>query len=200
MPRKKLEGPDPDWSKLYEAAAEKGGYFTLQEASAAGYSPPLLQYHVREGRLERAGRGILRLVQFPPSDQEDLIVLWLWTGRFGVFSHDTALLLHGLSDILPEQRHITVPPGWSTRRLRVPDGVILHPADLSHEEWSWVGPIPVTTTFRTIRDCIREGLPRDIIQQSLSQARTSGLITTRELKALERELPSARRPRRKARG
>jgi hypothetical protein len=38
------------------------------------------------------------------------VVLWLWSGREGVFSHETALALHELSDVMPATRHVTVPP------------------------------------------------------------------------------------------
>jgi len=46
-------------------------------------------------------RGVYRLEHFPAGEHEDLVALWLWTDRAGVFSHETALALHGLSDTLP---------------------------------------------------------------------------------------------------
>jgi hypothetical protein len=49
---------------------------------------------------------VLRLAQFPPSDHEDLVPLWLWAQKLGVFSHETALFLHDLSDVLPANRHM----------------------------------------------------------------------------------------------
>jgi len=38
----------------------------------------------------------------------------------------TALSLHGLSDVLPAQIHITLPLSWRHRRFRVPRDVTLH--------------------------------------------------------------------------
>src|SRR5690349_15577310 len=131
MPRKRSDGQVPDWNSLYEVAAPQAGYFQLAQARAAGYSPPLLEYYVREGRVERVGRGIFRLAHFPPSDHEDLVIAWLWSDRLGVFSHETALLLHELSDALPARQHMTVPSAWARRRLRVPKNLILHFADLA---------------------------------------------------------------------
>ncbi|HEY0713455.1 MAG TPA: hypothetical protein VGF45_12330 [Polyangia bacterium] len=32
---------------------------------------------------------------------EELVTAWLWSDRAAVLSHQTALALHGLSDILP---------------------------------------------------------------------------------------------------
>ena len=77
---------------------------TNKQAAEAGYSLPLLQFYVQTGRLERVQRGILRLVHYPPGDNEDLVPLWLWSEQKGAFSHETALMLHDLSDALPSCR------------------------------------------------------------------------------------------------
>src|SRR5580698_10247278 len=126
MPRRSASGAHPAWERLYESAAAQSGYVTQEQAVEAGYSPQLVRYYVQEGRLERVARGVLRLVHFPSSDHEDLVVLWLWSGKAGVFSHETALMLHDLSDALPAHRHMTVPLGWAKRRLRLPEGLSLH--------------------------------------------------------------------------
>ncbi len=80
--------------------------------------------------MVRVRRGIYRLVHFPASEHEDLVVLWLWAEQAGVFSHETALALHDLSDALPGKVHLTVPASWRRRRLRVPAGLVLHFADV----------------------------------------------------------------------
>src|SRR5580692_11865050 len=98
MPRRSVSGAHPVWDRLYESAAAQAGYVTQEQAVEAGYSPQLVRYYVQDGRLERGGRGLLRLVHFPPSEHEDLVVLWLWSGKVGVFGHETALMLHDLSD------------------------------------------------------------------------------------------------------
>jgi len=49
---------------------------------------------------------------------------WLWSEQAGVISHQTALSLHGLSDVLPAQAHLTLPAAWSKRRFRVPPDVV----------------------------------------------------------------------------
>src|SRR5688500_16948182 len=101
MPRHSSTGTSPNWDRLFELASPQAGYFTLAQGREAGFSPPLLQYHVREGLLQRAGRGVFRLTRYPPGENEDLVIVWLWSDKRGVFSHETALLLHGLSDALP---------------------------------------------------------------------------------------------------
>ncbi len=82
---------------------------------------------------------------------EDLAALWLWSGQAGVFSHETALALHGLTGAQPA--HLTLPASWAKRRLVVPEGVVLHFGDVAAHERCWVGPVPVTTPSRSRADC-----------------------------------------------
>src|SRR5687768_2373690 len=91
----------PDWNRLYETAVGQEGLFTSLQAADAGYSAQLLVHHVRSGRVLRVRRGIYRIVHFPAGEHEELVAAWLWSERAGVFSHQTALALHELSDVLP---------------------------------------------------------------------------------------------------
>jgi predicted transcriptional regulator of viral defense system len=183
MPRSAASGARPDWNRLYELAAGQGGYFTLADAAEAGLSPPLLQHHVKAHRVERTGRGILRLVNFPPTDEEDLVPIWLWSDRTGVFSHETALALHRLSDALPGKKHLTVPASWSKRRLQVPEGVVLHYADLSKNDMSWKGPVRITSPVRTIHDCIDDAVDPDHVRQAITQGIRRGLFSKNDVKS-----------------
>src|SRR5689334_22459123 len=113
----------PSWQALYEVASSQEGLFTTRQAASAGYSPPLLVHHQHAGRIVRIRRGIYRLIHYPPGEYEELVVAWLWSEREGVISHQTALSLHGLSDVLPTQLHITLPTSFRKRRFRVPNGL-----------------------------------------------------------------------------
>jgi predicted transcriptional regulator of viral defense system len=166
----------PSWDALFEVASGQEGFFTTAQAATAGYSPQLLQKHLRAGRVRRVRRGVYRLVHFPPGEHEDLAVVWLWSERAGVFSHESALALHELSDVLPSRVHLTLPGAWRTRRLRVPRGVVLHHADVAKDARAWVGPVPVTAVRRTLEDCIAAGVAPDLVEQAIQQASARGLI------------------------
>ncbi len=179
---------EPAWQALYDVAASQEGLFTTRQAAAAGYSSPLLAHHQKVGRIARIRRGIYRLVHFPPGEHEDLVAAWLWTEAVGVLSHQTALSLHGLSDSLPAQIHLTLPTGWQQRRLRVPKGLALHYAGVSTKERTWTGAVPVTSTRRTLDDCAHSGLTPDLLRQAATQALTRGLVMKTELKEVEKAL------------
>jgi predicted transcriptional regulator of viral defense system len=179
---------EPAWQALYDVAASQEGLFTTKQAAAAGYSPPLLAHHQKTGRIARIRRGIYRLVHFPPGEHEELVAAWLWSDAQGVLSHQTALALHGLSDVMPAQIHLTLPLSWRHRRLRVPRGFVLHHADVPRGERTWVSAMPVTSVRRTLNDCALVGLSPDLLRQGAKQALARGLVTKAEIGAVHKVL------------
>ena len=166
----------PAWDTLYAVASAQDGHFTTAQAAEAGYSRQLLAKYLANGKVKRVRWGIYRLVHFPPGEHEDLTVVWLWSGQNGVFSHETALGLHDLSDALPAKVHLTLPEAWRRRRLRVPKGVVLHFANVPKAGRAWVGPIPVTTPVQTLMDCKQAHVAPELVAQALRQARARGLV------------------------
>ena len=173
-----LEGRDgPRWGQLYETAAAQEGHFTTAQAEEAGYYPQLLAKYLKNGRIVRDRRGVYRLVHFPPGDHEDLVVVWLWSDRAGVFSHETALALHQLSDAMPARTHLTLPVSWKSRRVQVPAGVVLHFADLDDAERAWAGAVQLTTPARTVVDCAASGVSPGLVKQAIDEGLHRGLFT-----------------------
>lgn len=180
------EAQTPDWTGLMEAARARAGFFTAAEAQAHHISPQLLRYRVGTGWVSREMRGVYRFVSASPTEHDELIALWLWSGEDAVFSHVTALFLHGLSDALPGRVHMTVPPTWRYARFATPSHVALHVAELADSERQWLGYIPLTTPARTIADCIEADVSSAWVEQAIAQARRRKLITPAEASRLER--------------
>jgi predicted transcriptional regulator of viral defense system len=178
----------PDWDRLYETAAAQQGLFTTQQAAEAGYSPQLLIHHLQAGKVLRVQRGIYRLVHFPSGENEELVAAWLWSGTEGVVSHQTALVLHSLSDALPARLHLTVPAAWRKRRLRTPEGVELHYSEMASGDRTWFGAVPITSARRTLCDCARSGLSPELLQQATQQALRRGMVAREDLAEVERAL------------
>jgi predicted transcriptional regulator of viral defense system len=187
----------PDWGALFSIAEAQSGYFTTAQAAGAGYSPPLLHKYLANGRVLRVRRGIYRLVHFPASDHEDLVVLWLWAGQAGVFSHETALALHDLSDVLPSRVHMTIPASWRSRRLRVPPGLVLHYADIADvggvggvadADRTGFSAVEITTPLKSLRDCFEANVSPELVRQAVLQARRRGLISEQDRAELSASL------------
>lgn len=161
-----------------------GGYFSAPEARAAGASNAVLEAMLQDHKADPIAPGVYHLAHFPRSEQEDLIVLWLQTDRRGVISHDTALFLHELSDILPKHRHITVPPDWAPEVSDLGPGVVLHRGEVSDDERRWVGPVPYTAPLRTMIDCIASHLSPDLVEQAAEEGIARGMFTATDLPTL----------------
>lgn len=167
----------PNRKKLYQIAEQQAGYFTSQQAHAAGFTQPLLSYYAHTGQFVRIKRGIYRLSQFPEMPFADLFIAWLQTGKESVISHDSALAVYGLSDVLPGEIHVTVPRTASRRRR----DIRLHTKRLTAAEITRRAGLPITTVPRTIADVIASGLGEEQVRQAIREAIERGLVTEKTL-------------------
>ncbi len=176
--------PRDNARRLYEVASTQGGYFTAAQALEAGYQYRQHHYHRESGNWIRMGRGIYRLRDYPPSEREDLIRLALWSrNRAGqtraVVSHETALTIHNLSDVMPSTIHLTVPKRGF--RKEPPAGVVLHRERLDGDEIETREGYLVTTPLRTVLDVAAASLSQEHLNRALEDTLDKGLIRRRQL-------------------
>ncbi len=183
-------GRTPSYDRLFEVATRQAGLFTTRQAAESGYSAQLLIHHVKAGNVRRVQRGIYRLVYFPASEHEELVLAWLWSEKVGVVSHESALSLHGLTDERPARVHLTVPSDWQRRRAREPECVVLHFEDVPPHHRTSVGSIPVTTAARTIAQCWRLSLDQE--QSACDEALRRGLASESDLATIVRRIHARR--------
>jgi hypothetical protein len=86
--------------------------------------------------------------------------------------------------------HIAVPEVWNERRLRMPQGVVLHYSKLAVGQRTWFGAIPVTEPERTLLECVAEQVLPALLEQAHSQALRPGLLEN-ELAAVRSYLSDA---------
>ncbi len=180
--------------RLYEIAEAQQGFFTTKQAKAAGFAENTHPYHVQAGNWVREHRGIYRLVQFPPADRPDLVLWSLWSRNRnqeteGIYSHQTALSLHDLSDLNPSQLHMTVPPHFR-RNGEIPGVLVLHFADLPATDVETAQGFKFTRPLRTILDLVdADTVERRFIRQALRQALQRGLITRQQIRSAQLAVP-----------
>ena len=169
-------------TRLFEIGSEQGGYFTAVQARACGFSRALLAYHAKSGRFLRVRQGLYRFRQYPSSPREDVIAAWLATGReVAVVSHESALDILGLSDVVPEVVHLTVP---RTRRYRAASpGVAIHTTVRRLDKSDVVvrDGVRVTAAARSIIDAGEAGTAPEQIVAAITQALDRGMATESKL-------------------
>ena len=95
--------------KLVEFIKTTNGTFRTQDATDKGVTKPTLAIAVKSGLLERTLHGIYLV---PEAFEDDMYINQLRKTKI-VYSHATALYLHGLTTRDPLVYDVTVPAGYN---------------------------------------------------------------------------------------
>jgi len=122
-----------------------------------------------------------RLPHWPAEPNDELYALQA-LAPFGTFSHETALSLLGLSDIIPTAIHFTIP---ESSRLGPRAGIRLHRSrhhadhDRTLRDGLWI-----STARRALLDSARIGSDPDQLMDAAREARDRALLTTEDVARL----------------
>lgn len=151
-------------NELQSALKQNGGIITTAQANQAGVSNERLRLLVNSGDLERVTTGIYVL---PEEFADRMYIVQLRRPKI-IYSHETALFLHELTDRDPINYMVTVPTGYNPTRLREDGFTVFTIKRELHE----IGVTKLTTMFgnavtvydleRTICDCLRSRNDLDI--------------------------------------
>jgi predicted transcriptional regulator of viral defense system len=162
----------PDLFGLETLALSQGGYFARSDALEYGLTDQILHYHTQRGRFERVLTGVYRLRTSPISQYDEFILAWVWTNYRGAISHESALALYDLSDVLPTKVHLTVqrPFHRTTAPFRI------HLASLPDGEVRMYNGVRVTSPARSIVDAAATGTDPTQIYKAVQDGLARGLI------------------------
>ena len=99
--------------KVYALMKQFDGYLTSKTARENGLENKTLQRMAKKGLIERAAYGLYVCPDILP----DPLFIAQYRCPKGVFSHETALFLHDLSDRDPLKLMMTIPSGWNSKML-----------------------------------------------------------------------------------
>lgn len=132
-----------------------------------------LYAYTKKNGVEQVAHGIYIS---PEAWTDAMYILHLRCGQ-GVFSHKSALYLHGLTDREPFEYSITVKTGYNPSSLKA-DGIKvytikkdLHDDGVTTMNTPFGNPVPVYNAERTICDIIRSrsGIEKQTFQDALKQ-------------------------------
>lgn len=159
--------------KLSKVAKYQKGYVATYQVEV---SHQLVHHHESAGRLERVLRGIYRMTQYPIEEDEQLVVAYLWSKEEGVISHESALAIHDLSDVLPKKVHMTLPADQQRVRRKIPDWLELHFADIPEADKEWYDVVPTTRPIRTLVDVAAARIEPELLRQAVEEAKERRLV------------------------
>lgn len=179
-------------NELFALAEEKDGLFTSKEARSLGIQDSVLIRLKQRGRLERISRGVYRIAHYPVERLAQYREAILWAQASNgpqriALSHETALLLYGISDVNPSRVEITVPVSARMRREH-PKWVAIHRASLAIEDIQLHEGMPVTTVGRSILDVLATTRRTDFARQAITNALRNGLLTPAQASSLRKRI------------
>ena len=149
------------------------GYLRTSQVLENGISKPTLADYVSKRNMERVTHGVYLAEDAWP---DELFLLYLSNSRI-IYSHETALMLHGLMEREPVKTSVTVPAGYNSTHLRK-KGIRVYQVKPEVYE---LGAVEVQTSFgntvrsydmeRTICDVLRykESMDVQIFQYALKE-------------------------------
>lgn len=170
---------------LLKTAALQQGYFRTQQAIEAGWTRRALSWAASTGEIEKIRYGLYRFAQFPSTPGDELYELQALAPT-GTFSHETALTLFGLSDILPRTTHFTVPPGSG---FKPRPGVTIHHQALAPDERVLRDGLWLTSLPRTLLEAARSGVDPDQLLAAAREARDRALLSPDRLAGIASTWP-----------
>jgi len=100
--------------KIFEILKTNNGVITTSEVTDAGISRGSLKHLVDTGMLERAARGVYQLSNVWDDEMYHLQVRY----KKGIFSGETALYLHDLTDRTPMRFQMTFPNSYNLTNVK----------------------------------------------------------------------------------
>jgi predicted transcriptional regulator of viral defense system len=184
--------PSTCMDELFSLAEEQDGLFTSKEARSLGILDSVLVRLKQRGRLERMSRGVYRITHYPAERlaQYREAVLWVQASNGPervALSHETALLLYGISDVNPSRVNLTIPLSARMRRV-YPKWITIHRANLKTEEIELYEGMPVTTVERSIKDLLASTRRTDFARQAITDALRKGLLTPAQASGIRKRI------------
>lgn len=178
--------------ELFALAEEQDGLFTSKEARSLGIQDSVLVRLRQRGRLERMSRGVYRIAHYPAERLAQYREAILWAQASNgperiALSHETALLLYGISDVNPSRVNLTVPESARMRRVH-PKWITIHRANLATEDIQLHEGMPVTIVQRSILDVLATNHRTDFARQAITGALRKGLLTPAQASGLRKRI------------
>ena len=159
---------------ILDNLVKKGnGYLRTSQVVAIGISKPTLADYIQKRNMDRVAHGVYLAEDAWP---DELYLLYLSNSRI-VFSHETALQLHGLMEREPKSISVTVKAGYNASHLRK-KGIRVYQV---RPEIAEMGVVEIQTNFgnmvrtydmeRTICDILRykESMDVQVFQYAMKE-------------------------------
>ena len=171
-----------NFEKAYEAAADRYGLITVEDAADLGIHRKQLLLWEAMGLLERCGRGVYRLNHHVPTPYDHFAEAVALVGRGSLIYGDGVLAMHNLALVNPPQIQVAV-----AKRVRrtLPDWIRLvkKADDVREDSFEGIACQRVADAIRTCRGTVM----KERLEDAIDEAARQGLVDRQEYKKLKEE-------------
>ena len=159
---------------IYEIAADNYGLVTAAQAREIGVTKTELSRWVANGRLDRRGRGVYKLVKYIPTELDAYAEAVALVGDGSFLIGDAVLAMHGLALVNPKRLRVGTP---ERIRKSLPEWVAS--VTVKGKATTRYEGIPSQTVAEAILDCRGSVMP-ERLKSAADDARERGLMTGSE--------------------
>lgn len=168
---------------IYEAASGNFGLVTARQSREMGVSSRELSRWVLSGRLERAGRGVYRVSNFPASQYDAFATAVESVGEDAYLCGESVIGMLGLAATNPTWIHVA-----TARRVRkrLSDGIMIHKGQQGYKPSYYEG-VRSQSVADAILSC-RNTMRSERLREALSNGVAYGYVDNESARRVRREL------------
>lgn len=152
---------------LRDQARLQGDVISRKQVLDAGLLEGVIAWNLRSGRWQQVYAGVYATFSGPVGRNAVLWAAVLYCGPEARLSHETAAELHGLIDERFPLIRVTIP---SYRKVRPPEGVVIHRSARISRPWQPAGLPPHTFIEETIIDLVHAAEDLDDVAALVASA------------------------------
>lgn len=166
---------------LRRIVAEQANVVSRQQLLRAGVSRNTITSKVKRGVWRQIHPGVYRTVTGDVSWEANLWAAVLYAGPGALLSHETAAEILGLTNRRCPVVQVTVP---ASRRVRSPQGVVVHYSSFDYPRWRPLRGIPPHTFYaETIIDLVAAAENLDDVVAWVSRGIARNMVSAAQLRA-----------------
>ena len=159
---------------VFKLLKHQKGILSSREAKKAGVAYKTLQRMHQDGEIDKLNHGLY----MDPDLMEDPYLVAQYRCKKCVFSHETSLFFHELTDRTPFRLMMTIPSGFNTRLIKEKKKYKffyiteeLHSLGKTSTKTPYGQEIKIYDKERTLCDCINkiDYLDRDLVKEAIKR-------------------------------